>query len=380
MDIGIPLEISNTERRVALTPAGAHALSQAGHRVWVQGGAGSASHFSDKEYSAAGAGIVYDAEEVYGRAGLVLKVASPVPSEYEMLHEGQILVCFLHPVAAPPEGFRRLVERRVAAVAMEMIEDDLHSAPVLDAISEIAGPMSIHLAAHLLESEGGGRGILLGGASGIPAATVVILGAGMVGTTAARTALGNGASVIVLDRDVSRLRRIDNFFWHRATTMIADTRSIERAVQFADVLIGAVLIRGERAPHLVTESMVRSMKPGSVILDVSIDSGGCVETSRPTTLIQPTYIRHEVIHYAVPNMTAGVARTASCALSIACLPFALALADGGLEACVSNPALGRGLVTAAGRCLHPVIANQFDVPWADPATLLLEGRGERSHA
>jgi alanine dehydrogenase len=370
MDIGIPLETSDTERRVALTPAGAQALTQAGHRVWVERGAGAASHFPDSEYVAAGAGIAYDAEEVYGRAGLLLKVASPSLAEYELLHDGQILVCFLHPVSAPPEGFRRLVERRVAAVAMEMIENGGGSAPVLDAISEVAGPLSIHIASHLLESDRGGRGILLGGASGIPAATVVILGAGMVGTTAARTALGNGAHVVVLDRDVTRLRRVDNFFWHRATTMVTDARTIARAVQFADVLIGAVLIRGTRTPHLVTEEMVRSMKPGSVILDVSIDQGGCIQTSRPTNLRQPTFVHAGVVHYAVPNMTASVARTASCALSIACLPYARDLADHGLAAIAADPGLRRGLITAGGRCLHPVLANQFNVPWADGATVL----------
>lgn len=365
MDIGIPRETSIAERRVALTPAGVQRLAQAGHRVYVERSAGLASRFSDGEYVASGAILAYDAEEVFSRADLLLKVSAPAPAEYALLHEEQILVCFLMPVVAPPDGFRTLIARRVAAVAMELIEDSRHRAPVREAISEIAGPMAVQIAARLLMSDAGGRGILLGGAPGISPAAVVILGAGMVGTTAARTALGLGAQVLVFDKDVARMRRIDDLFWRRATTMILDDYHLARGVQFADVLIGAAHVRGGRAPHLVSEAMVRSMKPGSVVIDVAIDQGGCVETSRPTTLLQPTFVYSDVVHFAVPNMTSNVARTASMALNNACLPYVLAMASRGLRvACLEDPGLGVGLVTAGGQCLHPLIAEQFHVPHA----------------
>ena len=374
MDIGVPLEIANEERRVALTPAAIHRLVQGGHRVWVERSAGLASRITDEDYVKAGARLAYDREEVYNRADMLLKVASPLPEEYELLHEEQILMCFLMLAVAPPQAFRSLADRKVAAIAMEMIEDDLGRAPVLEAVSEIAGPMSIHVAAHLLQSESGGRGILLGGAPGIPPATVVILGAGVVGTTAARAAIGNGAQVLVLDNDLTRLRRVHDLFAPRARTWMADEYETARAVQFADVLIGGVRIWGDRAPHLVTETMVRSMKHGSVILDVSIDLGGCVETSRPTTLAQPTYLLHNVVHYAVPNMTSSVARTATRALSNARMPYVLELAGRGLSgACAENAALLRGLVAAHGECLHPTIAERFGVACADARRVLSEG-------
>ncbi len=374
MDIGIPKENAASERRVALTPAGVRRLVQAEHRVYVERRAGLASRFTDDEYLAAGASLAYDAEEVYARADLLIKVAAPAPAEYALLHQDQILMCFLLPAVIPPEGFRTLLDRGIAAVAMELIEDERGRAPVLEAISEIAGPMSMHIAAHLLESQEGGRGILLGGAPGIPPATVVILGAGVVGTTAARTALGNGAQVLVFDKDVGRLRRIDDLFWRRATTMIADEYHVARAVQFADVLIGAVLIRAERTPHLVPEYMVRTMKPGSVIIDVSIDQGGCIETSRPTTLLQPTFVFSDVVHYAVPNMTANVARTATSALTNACLPWVLEVANRGIgEACLASRGLAQGLVAARGRCFQPLIAERFDVPCVPVSDALSAG-------
>lgn len=360
MDIGIPKEVSNAERRIALAPFGVRRLVQTGHRVYVERGAGLASRFGDDEYLAAGAILAYDAEEAYSRADLVLKVAAPTPEEYPLLHEEQTLMCFLVPVVAPSEAFRLLLDRRVTAVAMELIEDDRGRAPILESISEIAGPMSIHIAAHLLESDSGGRGILLGGAPGVPPASVVILGAGVVGTTAARTALGNGAHVTVFDKDLPRLRRVEELFWRRATTQIMDEYHLAKAVQFADVLIGAVLIRAERTPHLVSEMMVRTMKPGSVIIDISIDQGGCVETIRPTTLVKPTFVYRDVVHYAVPNLTANVARTATVALTNACLPYVHGLATDGLAAaCAADPGLAHGVVTSAGLCFHRLIAEHF---------------------
>jgi alanine dehydrogenase len=368
MDIGIPLEVSDEERRVALSPAGVHRLHADGHRVFVQRGAGEASHYHDDEYEAAGAGLVYSAEEAFGRADLVLKVGTPTEDEYGHLREGQILLSFLRPVIIPKAGFATLIERRVAAVAMELIEDDRGRRPVLDAISEIAGPMAIHVAADLLRSGTGGRGILLAGAPGIAPASVVILGAGAVGTTAARTALGVGAQVLVLDIDRSRLRRIGDLTWNRVTTLHADAYHIGKAIRFADVLILCAAQRERRTPHLITEDMIRSMKPGAVVMDLSIDQGGCIENGRPTPLHQPTYIRHGVVHYAVSNMTADVARTASQALSNAALPYVLDIAERGApEAFDADRGFARGLVTAGGRFFQPTIADHFGVPFSDPA-------------
>lgn len=368
MDIGIPLEVSDEERRVALSPAGVDRLHAGGHRVFIQRGAGEASHFHDGEYESAGAHLVYSPEEAFGRADLVLKVGTPTTAEYGYLRDGQILCSFLRPVIIPKEGFATLLERQVAAVAMELIEDDRGRRPVLDAISEIAGPMAIHVAADLLRSGTGGRGILLAGAPGIAPASVVILGAGAVGTTAARTALGVGAQVLVLDIDRSRLRRIGDLTWNRVTTLNADDYHIRKAVKFADVLILCAAQRERRTPHLITEEMIRSMKPGAVVMDLSIDQGGCIENGRPTPLHQPTYIRHGVVHYAVTNMTADVARTASQALSNAALPYVLEIAErGAARAFASDRGFARGLVVAGGRCFQPTIADRFGVPPADPA-------------
>jgi len=376
MDVGIPRERLHQERRVALTPAAAGVLVQAGHRVFVERSAGRSSRFGDEEYVAAGATLAYDGEEIYRRADLVLAVAAPRVEEYSLLREGQILICFLLPAVAPAEGFRLLLERGVSAIAMELIEDAEGDVPVLRSMSEIAGPMSIHIAAHLLESSSGGRGILLGGAPGITPASVVILGAGVVGTYAARTAMANGAEVTVLDRDVRRLRHIYETLPGSATTLRAEQHLVARAVGFADVVVGAVMVRAGRTPHLVSESMVRTMKPGAVVVDVSVDQGGCLETSRPTTLAEPTYTYENVVHYAVPNMTANVARTASYALSNACLPYVTHIAARGLgSACHADPGLSRGLVTAAGRCVHPRVAESFGVEAFDALDVLAaEGR------
>jgi alanine dehydrogenase len=371
MDIGVPREVSSDERRVALTPAGAHRLVKAGHRVWVERSAGLSCRMTDEDFTRAGVQVAYDAEEVYQRADLLLKIATPTREEHALLHEGQILMCFLMLAMAPADAIRSLLERKVSAVAMELIEDDRGRAPVLEAVSEIAGAVSIQTAAHLLQSDPGGRGILLGGAPGIAPATVVILGAGGVGAAAARAAIGHGAQVFVLDKDLARLRRIHEMFAPRARTWLAEEYEIGRAAHFADVLVGAVHIRGDRAPHLVSEAMVKSMKPGAVIIDVSIDQGGCIETSRPTTLAQPTFLRHDVVHYCVPNMTSSVARTATYALSNARMPYVLQLADRGLAAaCASDDGLRRGLVAGHGHCFHPLLADRFGIPCADPSAVL----------
>jgi alanine dehydrogenase len=371
VDIGIPVERSDAERRVALNPAGVNSLVRSGHRVYIERSAGLASRFTDEDYLGAGAQLSYTPEEVYGRAELLLKVLAPAQDEYALLREDGILMCFLAPSVASPEGFGALLDRRVSAIAMEMIEDAQGNVPIQRAMSEIAGPMSIHIAAHLLVSSSGGRGILLGGVPGIPPATVVILGAGVVGITAARTAMGNGAHVVVLDHDVERLRTLDTALSHRVATMIADVHHVSRAVRFADVLIGAVMVRGGKTPHLVTDEMVRAMRPGSVIVDVSIDQGGCLENSRPTSVLDPTYISEDVVHYAVPNMAANVARTATRALSHASLPYVQEVARHGIRlACLDDHGLCRGVVTSGGRCLQPLVAERFQVPVEDPFRVL----------
>jgi len=376
MNIGIPRERSMAERRVALTPAAVDRLVRAGHSVFVEHDAGAGARYSDEEYTGAGAELSYDPEETFQRADLLVKVATPLPDEYEYLREGQVLMCFLQPVVAPPEGFRLLLDRSVSSVAMELIEDSAGNAPLLRAISEIAGPMSIHIAAHLLESSSDGRGILLGGAPGIPPATVVILGGGVVGTTAARTAVGNGAHVLVLDREAARLRKIDERFSSTVTTMFADKYHLSHALSFADVVIGGVLVRGGRTPILVTDDMLLSMKRGSVVIDVSIDQGGCLETVRPTSIPEPTYTRDGVVHYAVPNMTANVARTATQALTNAAFPYIQAITDHGLEAaCFEDPGLCRGVVTSRGHCLRPSVAEKFNETSLDPAELMRPGSG-----
>jgi alanine dehydrogenase len=354
MDIGVPRDRQPEERRIALTPAGVRQLVRAGHRVWVEEGAGAGCHFADADYLDAGATVAFDADEPFRRADLLVKVGGPVGDELQRLRPGQALMGFLHLAAAPTSTIRALLDRRVTAVGYEVIEEDDGHLPILTCMSEMAGALSVHIAAHLLESREGGRGVLLGGAPGIPPATLVILGAGTVGTAAARTALGCGAQVVLLDADVGRLRRALQQFPAHVTTLVADPPNVERAVAFADALIGAVLIHGRRTPVMVTREMVSRMKPGSVILDVSIDQGGCIETSRPTTLSSPTYVQEGVIHYCVPNMTAAVARTAAHVLNNVALPYVRAIADKGVDAALrSLPALARGVYLHGGYLTRP---------------------------
>jgi len=344
MDIGIPGERHEEESRVALTPSGVRQLVAAGHRVYVEEAAGERCHFLDSDYHEAGAIVVFDREEPFRRADLLVKVGAPAGPELEWLRHGQGLMGFLHLAAAPESEVAGLLERRVTAIGYEVIEDDDGRLPVLTSMSEMAGALAVHNAAALLQSRAGGRGVLLGGAPGIAPATIVILGAGTVGEAAARTALGCGAQVVMLDREVERLRRAQQTFEGRVTTLIADPANVERAVVFADAVIGAVLIHGRRSPVMVTRAMVSLMKSGSVVLDVSIDQGGCIETSRPTTLSDPTFVEEGVIHYCVPNMTAAVARTAAQVLNNAVLPFVLAIAEKGIDAALrTHPPLARGV-------------------------------------
>lgn len=362
MDIGVPRERRPNEHRVGLTPAGVELLTAAGHHCYVENDAGRGAGFSDVDYERAGARIVYSPEEAYGRGELVLKVGRPTAEEVDWLSDGATLLGFLHLAAGRRERVAGLLAKRVTAIAYETIQNDDGSLPVLTPLSQAAGRMAPQVAATLLQNDRGGKGILLGGVPGVPPAEVVILGAGMVGVAAARAFLGAGASVYVLDHDLARLQYLDtlNGAGGRVVTMVSHAFNIRKMVKFADVLVGAILMPGARTPILVTRDMVRSMKPRSVIMDISIDQGGCVETSRPTTHRDPTFVEENVIHYGVPNMTSVVARTATHAFNNAAWPFIQEIVYHGLDAALaSSAALRRGVATRAGQIVNPALAASF---------------------
>lgn len=364
MKVGIPKENFQEEKRVGLAPAGVDSLIRAGHTVLVESGAGLGSQFSDEDYQKTGAQIVYNPEEVFLRSEMIVKVAPLNKTECDLLQDGQVLFSALHLAVGKRSTIDTLLVKNVTAIGYELIENN-GALPVLHSMSEIAGQLSIQVAERYLESNfKGGRGILLGGIPGVAPAAVVILGAGVVGMTAARAALGRGASVIVIDKDLSRLRRVDNLFRKRITTVMANPYTISRGVKFADVLIGAVLIKGEKTPHIVTEEMVKQMKKGAVIVDVSIDQGGCIETSRMTSINDPVYTYNDVIHYCVPNMPALVARTASYGLTNASLSYIQDIADNGVANALSGDAgLAKGVCTYNGYCSNEAIANVFDLEY-----------------
>jgi alanine dehydrogenase len=364
MRIGIPKENIFEEKRVAIAPAGVDALIRAGHTLYIESGAGDASNFSNQEYAQTGATIVYSPEEVYHRAEMVVKVSTLSDDEAELLQENQILFSFLHLAVGTKSVIEKLLQKNITAIGYELIENET-SLPVLHSMSEIAGQLSIQVAERYLESyTKGGRGILLGGITGVAPAAVVILGAGVVGTTAARAALGRGAQVIVIDKDLHRLRQIDSYFRQKITTVVANPYTISRGVKFADVLIGAVLIKGGKTPHLVTEEMVKKMKKGAVIIDVAIDQGGCIETSHVTTISDPIYYMHNIIHYCVPNMPALVAKTASYGLNNASLGYILNIADNGLaNALLGDEGLSKGVCCYQGYCSNEAIAGIFNLEY-----------------
>jgi len=364
MRIGIPTETRWEEKRVALAPAGVDLLIRSGHTVYIQSSAGEASKFTDQEYREVGATIVYTKEEAFGRAEMIVKVSPLTEEEADLLIDNQILFSFLLLTMAKKNLLEKLLKKKITAIGYELIEKNSRL-PILNSMSEIAGPLSIQIAERYLESYSkGGRGILLGGITGVAPAAVVILGAGVVGITAARAALGRGAQVIVIDRDLSRLRQIESEFHRGITTVMANPYTISRGVKFADVLIGAVLIKGEKAPHLVTTEMVQEMKKGAVIVDVSIDQGGCVETRRVTTISDPVYTLHNVIHYCVPNMPALVARTASYGLNNAVLDYLLEVADNGLiPALMGDDGFAKGVCTYNGFCTNESIAESFEIDY-----------------
>lgn len=357
MNFGVPREVRPYEYRVGLSPATVDALVKAGHQVFVERSAGVGAGFRDTAYQEVGAQIVYNPSEAYGRADVVCKVARPTEDEYPHYRPGQTILSFLHLAVASPDLQDALRENEITAIAYETIQADDNTLPVLQTTSEVAGRLAPIIAGQLLESTEGGRGLLLSGIPGTPPAAVVILGAGVLGTNAARAFCGLGAEVTILDVNMRALQRIDDQFGSRVSTMIANPYNIAKAVSFADVLVGAVAVPGERSPILVTREMVRSMRSRAVIIDFSIDSGGCVETSRPTNHMNPSYVEEGVIHYCVPNTPARVARTASYALSNSMLPYLLQLGELGVEEALRTvPDLRRGVNTLNGKLAHHGVA------------------------
>ena len=362
MDIGVPRETRPGEHRVALTPSGVKALVQDGHRVWVETGAGGGAGHPDADYESAGATIAFARAEPFARAELVASVFAPPAADYGLLRAGQTVFAFWALPTARPEDLRALLERGITAVGLEAIEDEDGRAPVLTSMSEIAGSLAVTVSANLLLSELGGKGIVLGGAPGVPPASFVILGAGVAGKAAARSALGLGAAVTLLDRDVEPLRAVAEVY-RGVATMLATRPNIEKALGFADVALGAVARHGERAPVLVTRGMLRSMRPRSVIVDLSIDMGGCFETSRPTAFPVPTYEVDGILHFCVPNLPSAAARSSTLALTNALLPYLLDVAGAGLDrALETRPELRRGTYLKRGRCARESLARTFDLP------------------
>lgn len=368
MNIGVPKEIKAQEHRVAVTPGAVHALIAAGHSVVIEAGAGTGSGFTDEEYAAAGAQVGVSASEAWSQR-LVMKVKEPVPSEYGHLTDTSSLFTYLH-LAAERSLTEALLAAGTTAVAYETVQLANGSLPLLTPMSEVAGRMASQVGAHFLERSHGGRGLLLGGVPGVPAGDVVILGGGVVGTNAAKVALGFGARVTIFDVSHARLQYLDDVFQGRVQTMASNLGNVLEALPKADLLIGAVLIPGARAPRLVTRDMLASMKQGSVIVDVAVDQGGCIETIRPTTHDAPTYVVDGVVHYGVANMPGAVPNTSTRALSNQTLPYALKLAAGGVAALMTDPALLKGLNTHAGMLTHEGVATAFDLPWVEPAEAL----------
>lgn len=370
--IGIPKEIKNNENRVALTPGGAGMLTRLGHKVYVQAGAGEGSGFADPDYVKEGAVLLNDAAEVWAQSEMIMKVKEPLPSEYGYFRKDLTLFTYLH-LAAEPKLAEAMLASGMTGIAYETIQLASDSLPLLTPMSEVAGRMSVQVGAQFLERFYGGRGILLGGVPGVPPGDVVIIGGGVVGTNAAKMALGLGANVVIIDRSADRLRYLDDVFQGRIRTLMSNPHSIANAVQRADLLIGAVLIPGARAPKLVSEDMVKQMKTGSVIVDVAVDQGGSIETiDRVTTHSEPIYLKHGVIHYAVANMPGAVPRTSTLALTNNTLAYAVELAGKGLvDAIRSHPELKPGVNTYLGHVTHAAVAEGIGRPFTPLDSLLL---------
>jgi alanine dehydrogenase len=361
MRIGVPKEIKNQEFRVGLTPAGATILVNAGHEVLVERGAGLGSSITDAEYETAGATLIDGADEVWKQAEMIVKVKEPIAPEFARMREGQLLFTYLHLAAAQELG-HELIKRKVDAVAYETIETSPGVLPLLTPMSAVAGRMAVQAGAVHLERERGGKGILLGGVPGVRRGKVAIIGGGIVGSNAARMAIGLGAQVTVLDINASTLAYLEDIYEGRIQTLYSDPHSVEAAVAEADLVVGAVLVAGARAPRLVTDAMVAKMEPGSVIVDVSVDQGGCVETCKPTTHEEPTYLVHDVIHYCVANMPGAVPKTSTFALTNATIRYVKTLAGKGLEkAAADDKAIELGINTYQGTVPHPAVAEALGV-------------------
>ena len=370
MIVGVPKELKDHEYRVAITPAGVRELVVHGHDVIIETEAGRGSSILDEEFERAGASIVATADQVFTDADMVLKVKEPVPEEFHRLREGLVLFTYLHLAASEPVT-RALMEAGTTGVAYETIEYPDRSLPLLAPMSEVAGRMAPHAGANLLERGHGGRGILLGGVSGVRPARVVVIGAGMSGMNAAWIAQGMEAEVVVLDKNINKLRDIDRIHQGKILTLASNRLSLEETVISADLVIGAVLVPGAKAPKIVTREMVAAMRPGSVVVDISIDQGGCFETSKMTTHSDPTYIVDDVIHYCVGNMPGAVPHTSTYALTNATLPYVIALAEQGVEtAARHDPALALGVNTYKGQVVYAPVAEAHDLPAADLTEML----------
>jgi alanine dehydrogenase len=359
MLVGAPKEIKVQEHRVGLTPGSVRELVHHGHEVIVESGAGAGIGHDDASYRAAGAAIAADAGEVFAKAAMIVKVKEPQTEEIARLRPGQVLFTYLH-LAADRAQTQGLMKSGAVCIAYETVTDDRGGLPLLSPMSEVAGRMSVQVGAHCLEKEQGGAGVLLGGVPGVPAARVLVLGGGVAGTNAARMAMGMEAQVTVIDSSMRRLKELDLQFGSKIQTLYATVDNIERQVARADLVVGAVLVPGASSPKLVTRAMIQSMRPGAVVIDISIDQGGCFETSRPTTHADPTYVVDGVVHYCVTNMPGAVARTSAYALNNATLPFVLALADlGWREALRRDPHLRDGLNVLDGKVTHPAVAESL---------------------
>ena len=363
MIIGVPKEIKTEENRVAVTPTGVAGFVARNHQVLIQKDAGSGSGLTDANYQAAGATIVDSAKEVWGKADLIMKVKEPQESEFPLLRPGLILFTYLH-LAAAESVTRALLDRKVTGIAYETIQLDDGSLPLLAPMSEIAGRLSIQVGAWCLQAENGGRGVLLGGASGVRPANVVIIGAGMSGTAACQVAAGMGAYVSILDINPTKLRYVHDILGGHVTTLMSNRANVEEAALGADLVIGSVLIPGAQAPKIITRALVRRMKPGAALVDIAIDQGGCAETSRPTTHGNPIYVEEELVHYCVTNMPAIVPNTSTYALTNSTLTYGLELANRGFpQALVRNKALAKGLNTFNGKVTYEGVANALNLPF-----------------
>lgn len=363
MKIGLPKEIKDNEYRVGLTPAGVQALENAGHELFVQKSAGEGSGFTDEQYVKAGAEILDTADEIWATGDMIVKVKEPVAPEYPRMLENQLLFTYLH-LAPELELTRVMLERKVTGVAYETITDRHGRLPLLTPMSEVAGRMSVQVGATYLEKMNGGRGILLGGVPGVPAANVVIIGGGIVGTEAAKMAVGLGAKVTIIDRNLDRLRQLDDIFLSKVQTLASSKYAIEEAISHADLVIGAVLVVGAAAPKLVTRDMLHLIPNGAVLVDVAVDQGGCFETTHATTHSNPTYYEEGVLHYCVANMPGAVPRTSTFALTNATLPYALDLANKGFEAAIKADAgLAEGVNTYAGKLTYEAVAESQNLEY-----------------